>query len=103
MQRHFPDLPRTKPALSKAFRIPVHKLDQVFDRGVRAQIGASGSRSVGGSSWQWAWARLYKFLLVDAGKVRACANDPDLLLHKRRVQLLARKNGACLRKSKRVA
>lgn len=97
MKTHFPDLPRTKTALSKRFRIPITKLDEVFDRGLRAQK-ASGGRSATGSSWQWAWARLYKFLLVDGGKVRACADDPDLSLHKRRVQRLARQTGPCIKR-----
>lgn len=84
MKKHYPTITRSKPVLSRTFRIPIPKLDTVFDRGLRAGYASSGGR--GGNPWQWGWARLYKFLLIDAGKLKPKANDPDLSLHKKRVR-----------------
>lgn len=88
MKKYYPTVSKSKTALSRKFRIPVPKLDTVFDRGLRAGYASSGAKM--GNPWQWGWARLYKFLLIDAGKLKPKPNDPDLSLHKKRVRDLLR-------------
>lgn len=88
MKKHYPNISRSKPELSRTFRIPVPKLDTIFDRGVRAGYASAGATK--GNPWQWGWARLYKFLLIDAGKLKPKSDDPDLPLHKKRVRDLTR-------------
>lgn len=88
MKKHYPNISRSKPVLSRTFRISVPKLDTVFDRGLRAGYASAGAKK--GNPWQWGWARLYKFLLIDAGKLKPKSNDPDLPLHKKRVRDLMR-------------
>lgn len=88
MIKHYPDVERSKPSLSRKFRISVSKLDTIFDRGLRAGYASAGAKR--GNPWQWGWARLYKFVLIDSGKIKPKANDPDLPLHKKRVRDLLR-------------
>lgn len=81
--RMFPNQKFNKNQMSKRFKIPRWKLDTVFDRGLRAWQ-TSGSRP-GVNPYQWAIPRVYKFILIETGKVRPNPKkiDPNSDLHRR--------------------
>jgi hypothetical protein len=58
---------KSKPTLSKYFKIPIKLMDEVYDRGLAAARN-TGTRPSVKSDNQWGQARLYKFILnvVDA-------------------------------------
>jgi hypothetical protein len=78
----YPDLKFNKRALSKKFGIPYSSLDTVYNRGLRAWQ-TSGSRP-GATPYQWAIARVYKFILIEDGKARLKQPDPNSNLHRRK-------------------
>ncbi len=75
---------KSKPTLSKYFKIPIKLMDEVYDRGLAAARN-TGTRPSVKSDDQWARARLYKFILnvVDAreGKKikRGAGEDSDVV------------------------
>lgn len=77
---HYPNLKFNKQLLSKRFKIPVKILDIVFDRGMRAWQ-TSGSRP-GANPYQWATARVYKFILIHNGKATTKKYDPNQNMHR---------------------
>jgi len=90
---------KSKPTLSKFFKIPIKLMDEVYDRGLAAARN-TGTRPSVKSDDQWARARLYKFILnvVDAreGKNinRGAGQDGDIVYK-------ALDNVLTLKKSKR--
>jgi len=66
---------------SKKFKIPLKDLKAVYDRGIAAWR-SSGSRP-GVNAIAWGRARLYKFILIEQGKMPKLSNDPDNYLHKK--------------------
>ncbi len=77
--RSYPNLKFNKGVIAKKFGIPRVKLDTVYNRGLRAWQ-TSGSRP-GANPYQWAIARVYKFVLIQNGKARMKPNDPDKNVH----------------------
>jgi len=75
----YPDAPRDLGMLARMFRVPGKNLQTVFDKGLRAWQ-TSGSRP-GTNAHQWAWARVFKFLLIHAGHIKMNEKDPDKYLH----------------------
>lgn len=75
----YPNLKFNKSAIAKRFGIPRSKLDTVYNRGLRAWQ-TSGSRP-GANPYQWAIARVYKFVLIEDGKARMKPGDPDKNVH----------------------
>lgn len=75
----YPDAPGDLGKLARMFRVPRASLQEVFDKGLKAWQ-TSGSRP-GANAHQWAWARVYKFLLIHAGHLDMKENDPDAYLH----------------------
>lgn len=78
--RTYPNLKFNKDVFARRFGIPRAKLNTVYDRGLRAWQ-TSGSRP-GANPYQWAIARVYKFVLIETGKARMKPRDPDANLHK---------------------
>lgn len=72
-------LPADLGVFSKEFRVPHASLKAVFNKGLKAWQ-TSGSRP-GANAHQWAWARVYKFLLIHAGHIPMKPNDPDRSHH----------------------
>lgn len=80
--REYPDLKFNKNVFSKKFGIPRNILNTVFDRGLKAWQ-TSGSRP-GANPYQWAIARLYKFILIATKKAPHTKKyDPNMNLHKK--------------------
>lgn len=81
--RVYPNVPMNKRIMSEKFKIPYSTLNTVYRRGERAWQ-TSGSRP-GANPYQWAIARLYKFILIEKGKARPPPGrpDPDADLHKK--------------------
>lgn len=80
--RMFPGQKFNKNQMSKRFGIPRWKLDTVFNRGLRAWQ-TSGSRP-GVNPYQWAIPRVYKFVLIETGKVPPTKKfDPNMNLHRK--------------------
>jgi hypothetical protein len=75
----YPDAPGDLNSLSVIFSVSRAALKEVFDKGLKAWQ-TSGSRP-GANAHQWAWARVYKFLLIHAGHEAMKPNDPDRYLH----------------------
>lgn len=75
----YPDAPGDLNALAVLFSVSRAALQEVFDKGLKAWQ-TSGSRP-GANAHQWAWARVYKFLLIHAGHEAMKPNDPDRYLH----------------------
>lgn len=75
----YPDAPGDINALAVLFSVSRAALQEVFDKGLKAWQ-TSGSRP-GANAHQWAWARVYKFLLIHAGHETMKPNDPDRYLH----------------------
>jgi hypothetical protein len=75
----YPDAPGDLNALSVLFSVSRAALQEVFNKGLKAWQ-TSGSRP-GANAHQWAWARVYKFLLIHAGHEAMKPNDPDRYLH----------------------
>lgn len=71
----YPDLPADIDVLACVFDVLPQNLKLVWDKGFRAWQ-TSGSRP-GANPFQWAWARVFKFLLVHAGDAEADDRDPD--------------------------
>ena len=82
----YPNLKFNKGVFSKRFGIPRAKLDTVYNRGLRAWQ-TSGSRP-GANPYQWAIARVYKFVLIENGKAKPKPHDPDSNLHKNSIRKL---------------
>lgn len=76
----YPDLKFDKKLFSKKFKIPLKDLDEIYDKGIKAW--KTGSRP-GVNSTAWARARLYKFILIEEGKLPKLKNDPDNALHRK--------------------
>jgi hypothetical protein len=79
--KQYPNLKFNKNVFSKKFKIPRNVLNTVFDRGLKAWQ-TSGSRP-GANPYQWATARLYKFILIQNGKATTKKYDPNVNLHKK--------------------
>jgi hypothetical protein len=78
--KFFPNQKFNKKELSKRFNIPYNKLNTVYKRGEKAWQ-TSGSRP-GVNPFQWAIPRVYKFILIEIGKVKPTKKrDPDNNLH----------------------
>lgn len=75
----YPDAPGDLNSLAVLFSVSRAALQEVFDKGLKAWQ-TSGSRP-GANAHQWAWARVYKFLLIHAGHFAMKPNDPDGYLH----------------------
>jgi hypothetical protein len=71
----YPDLKFNKSAISRKTGISVSTLNTVYNRGLKAWK-TSGSR-VGANPYQWAVARVYKFVLVSKKKAKNTKFDPD--------------------------
>lgn len=84
MDRHYPNLARDKATLARKFRVGQSTLRAIYDRGVRAHASASGR--VPGSPFQWGYARMYRFLLIEAGKIPPDKTHPDNRLHTTRIR-----------------
>jgi hypothetical protein len=80
--RTYPNQKFNKSEMSKRFKIPYNTLNTVYKRGERAWQ-TSGSRP-GVNPHQWAIPRVYKFILIEKGKVKPDPKkrDPDMNLHK---------------------
>lgn len=79
--REFPNVKFNKREMAKKFKIPYSTLNTVYKRGERAWQ-TSGSRP-GVNPYQWAIPRVYKFILIEIGKVPPTKKiDPDSNLHK---------------------
>lgn len=83
MRRHFPNLAGDKDAIARRLRIPRKRVDMIYDRGVKSW--SPNKAAPGVTAWQWGWARLYKFVLIDREKIKLSPTDPDLALHRTRV------------------
>jgi len=79
--KEYPDLKFDKKVFSRKFKIPLKDLDEVYDKGLAAWKSA-GSRP-GVPAIAWARARVYKFILIEEGKIKKKKNDPDNSLHKK--------------------
>lgn len=79
-KKEFPDVPADLKVMAKVFGIPYKSLDMVFDKGLAAWA-SSGSRP-GANAHQWAWARVYKFILIELGHYAMQPRDPDNHLHR---------------------
>ena len=78
--KNYPELVgESKNIISRKLKIPKSKLDKVYDRGFKAWK-TSGSRP-GATPFSWAIARMYKFILIEKGKLPKQKNDPDNDLH----------------------
>jgi hypothetical protein len=78
--RTFPNQKFNKAQMAKRFKIPYSTLNTVYKRGERAWQ-TSGSRP-GANPYQWAIPRVYKFILIEIGKVKPTKKiDPDMNLH----------------------
>ena len=79
--RIYPNQKFNKTEMAKKFKIPFSKLNTVYKRGERAWQ-TSGSRP-GVNPYQWAIPRVYKFILIEKGKVKPDPKkrDPDSNLH----------------------
>ncbi len=78
--RLYPNQKFNKVQMAKRFGIPYNKLNTVYKRGERAWQ-TSGSRP-GVNPYQWAIPRVYKFILIEIGKVKPTKKmDPDMNLH----------------------
>jgi hypothetical protein len=76
----FPNQKFNKTEMAKKFKIPYSTLNTVYRRGERAWQ-TSGSRP-GVNPYQWAIPRVYKFILIEIGKVKPTKKrDPDINLH----------------------
>lgn len=78
--KEYPGLKFNKDEFSRKFGIPRKVLNTVFDRGLKAWQ-TSGSRP-GANPYQWATARLYKFILIHKGKATTKKYDPNSNMHK---------------------
>lgn len=85
--RMYPNQKFNKSEMAKRFKIPFIKLNTVYKRGERAWQ-TSGSRP-GVNPYQWAIPRVYKFILIEKGKVKPDPKkrDPDMNLHATRVKI----------------
>jgi hypothetical protein len=79
-KKTYGDIPFDKSAFSKKFKIPLKTLDEVYDKGISAWKSA-GSRA-GVPAQAWAIARVYKFILIQQGKLPEPKSDPDAYLRK---------------------
>lgn len=77
----YPNLKFDKKVFSKKFNIPLNTLDEVYDKGIKAWKTA-GSRP-GVPAIAWGRARIYKFILIENGKIPKQTKDPDNYLHKK--------------------
>lgn len=75
------DIKFDKKEFSKKFKIPLKDLNEVYDKGIKAWQ-TSGSRP-GVPAIAWGRARLYKFILIEQGKMPKIKNDPDNYLHRK--------------------
>jgi len=66
---------------AKKFKIPEKDLKEVYNKGIKAWKTA-GSRP-GVPAIAWGRARLYKFILIEEGKIPKKLKDPDNTLHKK--------------------
>ena len=79
--KEYPDLKFSLSGFSKKFKIPLKDLKEVYDKGIKAWK-TSGSRP-GVPAIAWGKARLYKFILIEEGKIPKKQKDPDNYLHKK--------------------
>ena len=81
--RFYPDQKFNKTEMAKRFKIPYSTLNTIYRRGEKAWQ-TSGSRP-GVNPYQWAIPRVYKFILIETGKMKPPKNkrDPDSNLHRR--------------------
>jgi len=77
----YPDLKFDIDVFAKKFKIPKKDLKEVYNKGIKAWK-TSGSRP-GVPAIAWGRARLYKFILIEQGKMKKIKNDPDNYLHKK--------------------
>lgn len=80
MDQHFPDVPRDRASLARKLRIPRAKLDAVYARGYMSW--APGKAPPGVTAFQWAKARMFKFILIEKEKIKPDPKSPDNPLHK---------------------
>lgn len=80
-KKEYPDLKFSLPLFNRKFKIPLKDLKEVYDKGIKAWKTA-GSRP-GVPAIAWGRARLYKFILIEEGKIPKQKNDPDNYLHKK--------------------
>lgn len=71
----YPDLKFNKAAISRKTGISVSTLNTVYNRGLKAW--KTGGSRVGANPYQWAVARVYKFVLVSKKKAQNTKFDPD--------------------------
>lgn len=72
----FPDVPRGDlRSFAHHMGFPYDTLKKVFDKGLAAW--SSGGSRPGANAHQWAWARVYKFVLIDLGYFPLQNRDPD--------------------------
>jgi len=77
----YPDTKYSLSGFSEKFNIPLEDLKEVEKKGIRAWK-TSGSRP-GVPAIAWGKARVYKFILIEEGKVKKKIKDPDNYLHKK--------------------
>lgn len=75
----YPDLKYDLNLFSKKFNIPLKTLKEVYNKGIKAWK-TSGSRP-GVPAIAWGRARIYKFILIEEGKLKKLKTDPDNYLH----------------------
>lgn len=75
----YPDLKFDLNLFSKKFKIPLKDLKEVYNKGIKAWK-TSGSRP-GVPAIAWGRARIYKFILIEQGKIPKQKKDPDNYLH----------------------
>lgn len=73
--RAYPNQKFNKKELSKRFGIPYSTLNKVYARGEAA------GRAAGVNPYSWAVPRVYKFILIHVGKVRAPKRNANRNLH----------------------
>lgn len=79
--KEYPDVKYSLTGFSKKFKIPLKDLKEVEEKGIKAWK-TSGSRP-GVPAIAWGKARIYKFILIEEGKIPKKKNDPDNYLHKK--------------------
>jgi hypothetical protein len=79
--KEYPDVKYSLSGFSKKFKIPLKDLKEVEEKGIKAWK-TSGSRP-GVPAIAWGKARVYKFILIEKGKIPKKQKDPDNYLHKK--------------------
>ena len=71
----YPGLKFNKAAISRRTGLPMSTLDTVYNRGLKAW--KTGGSRPGANPYQWAIARVYKYVLVTKGKAQTTKFDPN--------------------------